>query len=104
MTKPSLSKAFLLLGLLSLDVSSSSSILTTQLEAKNKLNVANPQEHIYVKPEASRENHRLTEEAVNEFRVYDFYSRQADHYMKSEKVPHILPAFPGLDAGLHGHW
>ncbi len=105
MTKSSLSKAFLLLGLLSLDFSSSSSsILTTQLEAKNKLNVANPQEHIYVKPEASRENHRLTEEAVNEFRVYDFYSRQADHYIKSEKVPHILPAFPGLDAGLHGHW
>ena len=21
-----------------------------------------------------------------------------------EKIPEILPAFPGLDAGLHGHW
>ena len=42
---------------------------------------------------------------MNEARVYDFYQRQADYYMENPNLtPKIIPAYPGLDAGLHGHW
>gem|GEM_PF-1359368 len=42
---------------------------------------------------------------MNEARLYEFYQRQADFYMKSSnEVPVILPAYQGLDGGLHGHW
>ena len=52
-----------------------------------------------------RENYRLSSETVNEARLYEFYQRQADFYMKSSnEVPVILPAYQGLDGGLHGHW
>ena len=69
------------------------------------LNLAKPDRHPYVAPGGGRDNHEHTDEKVNEARVYDFYQRQADYYMANpEKIPEILPAFPGLDAGLHGHW
>src|SRR5207244_663848 len=41
---------------------------------------------------------------VNRNRLYDFYAREADHFMKQEKVPPLLPAFPSLDGGNFGHW
>lgn len=68
------------------------------------LNVANPDEHPFVDPAGNREGHLNADIEVNEFRVYDFYQRQADFYMSAEHRPAIVPAFPGLDAGLHGHW
>lgn len=41
---------------------------------------------------------------INRDRVYDFYAKQAIHYGRMEKIPDILPAFPGLDGGNYGHW
>ncbi len=73
--------------------------------AQNKdLNIAKPSQHPYVHPEGNRELHSYAFEKVNEARVYDFYSRQADYYLEQKNIPEILPAFPGLDAGQHGHW
>jgi azurin len=69
------------------------------------LNIAKPDIHPYVDPSGGRENHDYTDQKVNEARVYDFYQRQADYYMANpDKIPDILPSYPGLDAGLHGHW
>jgi azurin len=69
-------------------------------------NVAKPKEHSYADPAGGRVGYALAGEMVNEVRLYDFYQRQADFYMAAAagEVPEILPAYPGLDAGLHGHW
>lgn len=38
-------------------------------------------------------------------RLRDFYAHQARHYLSSDRpLPGILPAFPGLDGGIFGHW
>ena len=42
--------------------------------------------------------------AANRFRLYDYYGRQAEHYLDATEKPVLLPPFPGLDAGLFGHW
>lgn len=68
------------------------------------LNIAKPSLHPYVHPEGNRDLHDYSFEKVNEARVYDFYSRQADYYLEQKSQPEILPSFPGLDAGQHGHW
>jgi len=74
------------------------------IQAAN-LNVAKPNIHPYVDPAGGREKHEYTDKKVNEARVYDFYQRQADYYMANpDKLPKIIPSYPGLDAGLHGHW
>jgi putative heme-binding domain-containing protein len=41
---------------------------------------------------------------VNHDRVYDFYAREADYFMKKPSPPLLLPEFPGLDGPKHGHW
>ena len=80
-------------------------LLTIPTLQASDLNLAKPDIHPYVVPADGRTNHEHTNEKVNEARVYDFYQRQADYYMANpEKIPEILPAYPGLDAGLHGHW
>ncbi len=72
------------------------------------LNVAKPETHPYADPSKSRENHPFSDKTINEARLYDFYARQADYYMrhpqKLEQARPVLPAYPGLDAGNHGHW
>ena len=69
------------------------------------LNLADPEKHPYANPNVGREGYDLAGETVNEARVYDFYQRQADYYMENpDLTPKIIPAYPGLDAGLHGHW
>lgn len=40
---------------------------------------------------------------VNRDRVYDFYAKQALAFGGKETVPALLPPFPGLDQGKHGH-
>lgn len=42
--------------------------------------------------------------AVNQHRLYDFYARQADYFMKLPTVPLLLPEFPGLEGQKYGHW
>jgi putative heme-binding domain-containing protein len=41
---------------------------------------------------------------VNRDRIYDFYSKEAAHFMKLSSIPSLLPVFPGLDGGKNGHW
>jgi putative heme-binding domain-containing protein len=41
---------------------------------------------------------------VNRERVYDFYTREALHFRAQRPLPLLLPEWPGLDGGSHGHW
>ena len=70
----------------------------------NLLNYADPAVHPYADPAGGRDRHRYTDAQVNELRLYDFYSRQADYYLEKGKVPEIIPAYPGMDAGINSHW
>lgn len=45
-----------------------------------------------------------SEHAVNRDRIYDFYTKQAEHFRQQDSVPMLLSAFPGLDGGQYGHW
>ena len=65
--------------------------------------IADPETHPFADPSQGRDGYSLAKEPINEFRLYDFYQRQADHFMK-QKPTKFLPAYPGLDAGMHGHW
>jgi len=69
-------------------------------------NIAHPDKFPYADLAGGREGYALAKETVNEARLYDFYQRQADYYMAqpASGVPAILPAYPGLDGGQHGHW
>ena len=44
------------------------------------------------------------QEFVNRERVFDFYGKQALHFMKQKPLPELIPQFPGLDGGQQGHW
>ena len=44
------------------------------------------------------------QEFVNRERTFDFYGKQALHFMKQKPLPALLPQFPGLDGGQQGHW
>ncbi len=75
------------------------------LRAEPDGNIADPAVHPYAELSGGRGGYRLATETVNEARLYDFYQRQADFYMQHpDKMPAILPAYPGLDGGQHGHW
>ena len=41
---------------------------------------------------------------VNRDRIYDFYAKEAEFFVKQASVPPLLPAYPGLDGGVLGHW
>jgi putative heme-binding domain-containing protein len=41
---------------------------------------------------------------INHDRVYDFYSREAEHFRARRPLPLLLPEWPGLDGGSYGHW
>ncbi|MFC5051012.1 plastocyanin/azurin family copper-binding protein [Rubritalea spongiae] len=70
-----------------------------------ELNVANASKHPYADVKQGREDYRFADKKTNEVRLYDFYQRQADYYMDpANEVPAIIPAYPGLDGGSHGHW
>ncbi len=43
-------------------------------------------------------------EPVNRERDYDFYAKEADYFRTQNPRPALLPEFPGLDGGTHGHW
>jgi azurin len=40
---------------------------------------------------------------VNRERVFDFYGKQAVKFM-NQKLPALIPPFPGMDGGQQGHW
>jgi len=41
---------------------------------------------------------------VNRDRVYDFYTKQAEHFRRQHSVPMLLAASPELDGGQQGHF
>ena len=41
---------------------------------------------------------------VNRERVYDFYLKEAQHFMQQKPAPALLAEYPGLDGGVRGHW
>jgi len=41
---------------------------------------------------------------VNRDRIYDFYTKQAEHFRTQPTVATLIPQFPGLDGGNQGHW
>jgi len=41
---------------------------------------------------------------VNRDRLYDFYAKEAEYFMKQPSVPLLLPEYPGVDGGQLGHW
>jgi putative heme-binding domain-containing protein len=41
---------------------------------------------------------------VNRERIYDFYAKEAEYFLKLKKPLPLLPQFPGLDGGVAGHW
>jgi len=48
--------------------------------------------------------YEFADHPVNRQRLYNFYARQAAHYLDGEKLPPLLPHYPGLDGGTYGHW
>jgi len=44
------------------------------------------------------------QQPVNRERVYDYYAKEAEYFRKQSPVPLLLPPYPGLDGGAHGHW
>lgn len=50
------------------------------------------------------DNHLHWREFVNRERVFDFYGKQALHFMGQKPLPELIPPFPGLDGGRQGHW
>jgi putative heme-binding domain-containing protein len=41
---------------------------------------------------------------VNRDRIYDFYTKQAEHFRQEPHPPALVAEFPGLDGGTLGHW
>lgn len=59
----------------------------------------------YFHTELGRENKRFVERDINRYRLFDFYRRQADHYLTNPTISDtLLPPYPGLDGGRRGHW
>jgi len=68
-------------------------------------NIADHAVHPYATPDGGREGARLADAPVNELRSYNFYERQADYYLANpDKLPDVIPASPGLDCGIAGHF
>lgn len=44
------------------------------------------------------------DDMVNRYRVYDFYAKEALHFMKQSPQPALVQAYPGLEGGRFGHW
>ncbi|MEQ1853934.1 MAG: TIM barrel protein, partial [Chthoniobacteraceae bacterium] len=43
-------------------------------------------------------------EFVNRERVFDYYGKQALHFMEQRPLPGLIAAFPVMDGGKQGHW
>lgn len=50
------------------------------------------------------EDHPSRQHRVNRDRIYDFYTKEAEYFLKQPVVPSLLPPYPGLDGGVLGHW
>ena len=55
-------------------------------------------------PPLNKADNEHWEEFVNRERAFDYYGKQALHFMKQKPLPGLIPAFPGMDGGQQGHW
>ena len=55
-------------------------------------------------PPLNKQDNQHWQEFVNRERVFDFYGKQALHFMRQKPLPELIPAFPGVDGGKQGHW
>ncbi|MFD2159192.1 hypothetical protein ACFSW8_09810 [Rubritalea tangerina] len=51
-----------------------------------------------------RRGHRFADATINQYRIYDFYARQARHHLSQATIPDLLLPYPGLEGGRRGHW
>ncbi|NQZ56335.1 MAG: hypothetical protein HRT88_02540, partial [Lentisphaeraceae bacterium] len=51
-----------------------------------------------------RQRHRFEGFPVNQYRLYDFYQRQARFHLQASEIPNKLLPYPGLEGGRRGHW
>ena len=80
-------------------------LIFTGLASAAELNLAKPDKYPYADLKGGRDGYSLAKEKVNEARLYEFYARQADYYMANpDKIPEVIPSYPGLDGAVHGHW
>src|SRR5262249_12666134 len=49
------------------------------------------------------ENWPSWQKSVNRDRLYDFYTKEAEHF-RTRPGQALLPEFPGLDGAQYGHW
>jgi putative heme-binding domain-containing protein len=62
-----------------------------------------PAEFAYDRAPLHPEHWPSWQHRVNRERVYDFYAKEAEYFRTRPGAP-LLPPFPGLDGGRHGHW
>jgi azurin/sugar phosphate isomerase/epimerase len=55
-------------------------------------------------PPLNKDDNQHWQEFVNRERVFDYYGKQALHFMNQTPLPELIPAFPGMDGGQQGHW
>ncbi len=55
-------------------------------------------------PPLNKADNQHWQEFVNRDRVFDFYAKQALHFMKQKPLPELIAPFPGVDGGQQGHW
>jgi putative heme-binding domain-containing protein len=67
-------------------------------------NTHEPASFAYERGPLRPEIHPLSKEFVNRDRIYDYYSKQADHFTRQAARPKLLAPFPGLDGPNFGHW
>ncbi len=44
------------------------------------------------------------QEYVNRDRLYDFYTKEANHFRTQSRFEPLLAEYPGIDGGKQGHW
>ncbi|MBK8094612.1 MAG: heme-binding domain-containing protein [Verrucomicrobiaceae bacterium] len=55
-------------------------------------------------PPLNKADNQHWQHFVNRERTFDFYGKQALHFMKQKPLPALIPPFPGMDGGQQGHW
>lgn len=63
-----------------------------------------PAEFAYDRAPLRREDWPSWQHTVNRDRLYDFYTKEAEHFRTNDQHATLLPEFPGLDGGEFGHW
>lgn len=63
-----------------------------------------PAEFAYDRTPLRPEDWPSWQHPINRDRLYDFYTKEAEHFRTHDQHATLLPEFPGLDGGEFGHW